>query len=89
MGKIATNEKFKLEAAFFNNLGVGAYIAGAVAPAVPFYQNFPFLDILLREGRLPPLPANLFTAIFLSLWCIGIAVLFRHFAHKMIDMIDG
>jgi hypothetical protein len=86
--KKAGNEQVKLQATFFNNLGVGSYIAGAVAPAVPFYQNFPFVDIFLRDRTLPPLPDNLWTAVFLGIWCIGMATLFQHLAQKLIAQLD-
>ena len=88
MKRTVSNEKLRLDADFFSNLGVGAYIAGAVAPAVPLYQDFPFVDFLFRKGELPPFPANAGTAIFLALWCIGAALVFRHMAHKIIDRMD-
>ncbi len=86
--KLAGNEQVKLQATFFNNLAAGSYIAGAVAPAVPFYQNFPFIDIFLREGNLPPLPGNLWTAFFISVWCIVMATFFQNLAQKLIARID-
>ena len=39
MGKAADNEALKLSAMFYNNVAVGAIIAGVVIPAVGFYQN--------------------------------------------------
>jgi hypothetical protein len=86
--KTAGNEQIKLQATFFNNLAVGPYIAGAVAPAVPFYQNFPIVDILLRDGTFPPLPGNLWTAVFVCFWCIGMATLFQHLAQRLIAQLD-
>lgn len=88
MGKTAANERIKLEATFFNNLGVGCYIAGAVAPAFPFYQNYPVLDQFLRIGDVPSLPANLATAIFIAIWCVVLAVFFRNRADKIIQTLD-
>lgn len=39
MGKAAENEKIKLRAAFYNNMAVGAVVAGALLPLVNFYQK--------------------------------------------------
>jgi hypothetical protein len=86
--KPAGNEQVKLQATFFNNLAVGSYIAGAVAPAVPFYQSFPFVDIFLRGGSLPPLPDNLWTAVFMAVWCVGMATVFQHIAQRIVAQID-
>jgi hypothetical protein len=36
VGKAADNEILKLKAAYFNNIGVGAFIAGIAAPGVAF-----------------------------------------------------
>jgi len=86
--KSAGNEQVKLQATFFNNLAIGSYIAGAVAPAVPFYQSFPVVDILVRDGTFPPLPPNLWTAVVLALWCIVMATVFQHLAQKLIAQLD-
>ena len=32
MGRAADNERIKLEAAFYNNIGIGLFVAGAVVP---------------------------------------------------------
>jgi hypothetical protein len=86
--KSANNEQIKLQATFFNNLAVGSYIAGAVAPAAPFYQKFPLVDIILHGGDLPPWPDNLWTAIFIAVWCTGRAAFFHHLAQKLAGQID-
>jgi hypothetical protein len=39
MGKAADNEAIKLRATFYNNLAVGAALAGVIVPIVTFYQT--------------------------------------------------
>ena len=73
------NEQVKLQATFFNNLAVGSYIAGAVASAVPFYQSFPVVDILLRGGvcrRCPTIYGPLFSWQYgASEWQLSFSIL--------------
>jgi hypothetical protein len=88
MGHGSHNERIKLEATFFNNVGAGALIAGGIAPAFPFYQNYPFLDVLIREGRLLPLPSNMATVALISVWCIVLAVICRRRADRLARLLD-
>ena len=43
MGQAAENEKIKLRAAFFNNIGVGSILGGAILPWYGLYQTIEFV----------------------------------------------
>jgi hypothetical protein len=83
-----SSERIKLEAAFFNTVGAGALIAGGIAPAIPFYQNYPFIDVLIREGRLLPLPSNMATLAAIAVWCVILAVICRRRADRLARLLD-
>lgn len=80
MGKIADNEQLKLRAAFYNNLGVSAAVAGIILPLVTFYQqHWTFVRFISETSWLGlyhyllPLVVGWSTAAIMRLVADGIA----------------
>lgn len=82
MGKASHNERLKLEAAFYNNIGVGLAVGGVLLPTFGLYQNFPLADLFSAHTPEKYWPIFIGTVIaFLLAW------LFRRLADDMLKKI--
>jgi len=78
MGKAADNEALKLSAMFYNNVAVGAIIAGVVIPAVGFYQHHETFISFIEQT--PPLELQFLLPAIVGLLAANLA---RARAHTM------
>jgi hypothetical protein len=62
-----------------------SFAAGGIIPTIPFVQNFPFLDELVRSGRVIPLPDNIITIGVAAVFCFVFGFICRALADKIID----
>jgi hypothetical protein len=81
----AENERIKLKATFYNNLAVGAAVAGLLVPYIALYPKFFSADALTVEGFLRLV--NLETIIGMAAAGI-ISFLFRSRADAWIRSLD-
>ena len=79
MGKAADNERIKLDATFYNNSAVAAYVAGGLLPALPIYMK-------IAEGTVNPW--QILVAGCVSGLMVVIATIMRIVANKEIAKIQ-
>ena len=82
MSKAANNEKIKLKAAFYNNVGVGAALGGAYIPLVNLYQGSASPLKELTSGTFNP---DAFMALLGMLLFLGTGYLLRQYALNLLD----
>jgi len=94
MGRAADNERIKLEAAFYNNIGIGLFVAGAVVPYFAIWRPISDFFYALATGIRPlPPPTEessiLFPTIGIALTAFVLALAFRFVADRKIKRLQG
>ena len=81
MGKAASNEKIKLRALYFNNVAVGATIAGSIVPLLAYARE-------LAQGDNQFTPAEFGFTILLIMVAAAVAAACRFQANSTLSKLE-
>ncbi|WP_156375739.1 hypothetical protein [Methylobacterium sp. Leaf125] len=86
MGRAADNERLKLKATFFNNIGVSCAVIGVLVPYLRFMEISGEKLKLLLEGKFSQTDIN---ATFAAAICMAFAFLAARALRHLSDNIAG
>jgi hypothetical protein len=90
MGKVAKNERVKLRATFYNNLGAALIVAGGLVPYFALGRFVPSVRQIFGESN-PPVPndADFGIPLAMCFFAMGLGLLFRRKADQIIQGVKG
>jgi hypothetical protein len=87
MGKAAENERIKLRATFYNNVGAVLFATGCAIPFLKLYEASGLFNAILG-GRLSP-PSNFWESAFAIILAMLLGFGFRHKADRIMRQLPN